>query len=149
MTINGIDFKCWQLIVLSIVNPTLYAHGFMPLSQPVDENLVRSILQALPPIYCPFFHLVAASKGLWTSRSTPALWARCAASHFRPTNVLRIITPAETSLIGFPFFNRSQRTLSVLLCYLMALSVRFSFKLGDYPPCSDFILLSTLPGTQV
>ena len=52
-------------------------------------------------IYWPFFHPVAASKGLWTSRSTPALWARCAAFHFQPTNVLRVITPAETWLIGY------------------------------------------------
>jgi len=62
-------------------------------------SIVDPILQALPP----FFHPSAAvPKGLWTSRSTPALWARCAASHFRPTNVLRVITPAETWFIGYP-----------------------------------------------
>ena len=84
ITIDGIDFKCWQVITLSIIDPALHAHGFIPSSQPTDENLVRSILQPLLPIYCPFFYSAGAvPKGLRSLRSTPA---RCAASRFRPTN---------------------------------------------------------------
>jgi len=150
MSIDVIDFKCWQGRWLPLL---FYIRRYMPMDSPfshlVGEDSVRSILQPFSPLYCPFVRPATVPKGLWTSRSTSALWACCAASHFHPTNVPGVITPADKRLLGYLSLRDNEASEPRAYCYLVALSVRFSFKLEDYPPCTDFILFGSLRETQV
>jgi hypothetical protein len=140
---NRFQMLAGSMVVSFTVDPTLYAHGFTLFSCLVDEDSVRSILQ---PFFSQFVHPRRRPR---TSRSTSALWARCAASHFHPTNVPGVITPTEKRLIGYLSLRDNEASESRAYCYPVALSVRFPFKLGNYLPCSDFILSGSLGETQV
>ena len=100
------------------------------------------------PFIGHFFYPAAVPKGLWTSRSTPALWVRCAASESQPTNLPGVLTPAEKWLLGCLFSEWwSQRTLNMLLLYGLVGSL--FIQAARLPTLLRFYPIVKFTGTQV